>query len=412
MSIYYITPKFLLIIPVSNYIMEITEGCVNAMLVLQRVALPPLRITSQLGSLKLEVFPEFFTKGNISFSRGVWKCNKFAMRVLSVYCILRLKHVQGHWRDGNNMEQMSVCSFTFAVATMGLAVLDTMENHADELSFAGTQCLKFMNFQSMGYPSLRRPPGLRESCAYIFALGYVPILVMTFIFPVFLDYHPFRVISQLVASQPMSPYSAVVVDISAGVVIGLMYTQGGGCFFFLLLAVSFFAESMEKASYGLLIDNGSFRKKKMPQCATFLECWRLHNIMQILIRVGSQATAKFLQILLVMATLLGTCSGFTFVKLEDIFPFTIYLFTSLLLPFIIAVIFGLIMLAAIPRENAVRFKISWRCKLTKKIDFARLRACPVIGYSFSLVHNCKRGTALSITDVMMNCLASAILIKY
>lgn len=71
----------------------------------------------------------------------------------------------------------------------------------------------------------------------------------------------------------------------------------------------------------------------------------------------------------------------------------------------------MITLAAVPETYASKFKQMYKLDLVKRLDRIRLRACPSMGYCFGFIHNCKRGTALSITDVTVNLVATLTLLK-
>lgn len=400
--------------------MDISQGCVNVLFCIQKVAPLPLQISPELAELSCR--KEFFNKSKKFQGMLLWRCSMFTLLSISLLSLFYILQLFRDWWMGNNMEQICMYTLFFAFANLGFAVLRTMKS-PEQLSFAATQSLKVSKFRTKGCPFNRRIPDFKEFLIYIFAGGLPMVEIMAITFPFFLDYHPVGLLAQLLFTSPLTTYVSLLSNIFGSFLYVLMIHLGGGNFMFLFLVTALFGESIQMASYKLWpkesnylqnnsISNTSVSKMRVfsSTVGRFTECWKMYNILRILVHEGNSVAEVFLQTLLVMGCLLATSSGFVLTMLADRIPLAIYLAAAALLPLVIIAILILVTLAAIPRENANKFRLFWRERLPNKIDARRLRTCPLIGYSFGFIQNCQRCTALSIIDVILNSIASVVLL--
>lgn len=138
----------------------------------------------------------------------------------------------------------------------------------------------------------------------------------------------------------------------------------------------------------------------------FKKCLNLYCCLRILTMAGNASCSNFVQTLITTGIIFSTCGGYTCIKLYGIMPPAFYFSASLVFPIVILIVFVMITLGSIHEENAITFRQAWRLYLFRKIDRKRLACCYHIGYSFGIVDKCKRKTALSITDVVINQVAS------
>lgn len=84
---------------------------------------------------------------------------------------------------------------------------------------------------------------------------------------------------------------------------------------------------------------------------------------------------------------------------------------SLPLPVVIVTIVELCTLTSIPAEDAAGFRRRWRWKLTRKVDRMWLSSCPPVGYAFGFVTECRKFTAFTIADVIVNSVTTLALLS-
>lgn len=145
---------------------------------------------------------------------------------------------------------------------------------------------------------------------------------------------------------------------------------------------------------------------------SFTEYRDRYQMIRILTRVGSQAVASFLHVLTTMGMLTAAFSGYACIKLFHQLPLTLYILISMFLPCTIIIIFTLVPLAAVPGKYSDIFTHFWKGKVVKDVEKRRLLACPHMRYSYGFITNVTMSTALSLTDVIVNFLASLVLLRF
>lgn len=404
-----------------NTRMGTTQGCINVLLWLQAAVYLPLQISPD--GTEIRPRKEFLSKNKYSWALMCWMCLKITFLTFSTLSLFYVKHLYMKWQECNNIQQLCLYTLIFSLTSMGLAAINLMEDQ--QFSFAGTQSLKVAKFRTAAHPFTKRLPGFHESGIYIFAGGLFLMVALVILIPFVLEYHPLGLLTQSVLTSPCPTYAKMLSNLLGSLLYACMFLHGGGSWMFVFCVIASFGESVQVVSRRLCMDKAWWAQEHDRHDASvtklckfhstvrdFTECWRLYNNIRILVHAGNQAVEIFLQALLIMGCLLAIGSGFAIIMLFDRIPFTFYLSAMVLLPLVIAGIFILVALASTPRENGNKFRHFWSAKLVMRIDFARLRACPPIGYSFGFIRNCKRCTALSIIDVIVNSIASVTLLKF
>lgn len=244
------------------------------------------------------------------------------------------------------------------------------------------------------------------------------------------SYHPIK----WIVGRPewcRSLTCGIIFDVILGLLSSLVYGfaayHGTTCVVFLVLIIAAFAESVQVFSYNIFqreMLHSYFRQTgfyKFPDkqdtttnivfTTSFHVGLKCYRCMQILIQVWSRAIADFIQIGIIIGIVIGTLGGYVLIKLYAELPFSIYLLFSLMLPTFIILIMVICTLGSIPNENATGFKRYWRWRLSKRVDRMWLQSCPPVGYSFGFVVECRRMTAFTIIDVLVNLIATSALIS-
>lgn len=381
--------------------MEITRGCVTVLIMLQRVMFLPLQFFT--NNMELREKQSFFK--HYSRSRKIWKVTKICITCWALFSAIRIKFLIHRWKQDNNMEQLCIYTILLCITSLAIVAINTLECTTNELAFGLTQSLKIVKFYSI-YHSRRRLPDMKE----LFVLGFcgtcviVSALIFTG-FPLLLNYHPLSLILKWV----LGPKNRLlqfeyILGILSSIVYSALAIQGGGSILFLLMTILSFAEAMFVISYKLLSQNRSSLR-------SFWIHLRLYRQMKILVREGNKAVADFLQALLILGVLMASCSGYVVVKLYGNLPFILYLLVTPIFPACVSIRFALFMLASIPAENATKFRCFWRDKLRRKSERLQLLSCSPIGYAFGFIRFCHRRSALSVSDVEVNAIASLALMR-
>lgn len=413
--------------------MDITRGCVNLQLLMQRICHPPAYC--EVSNEHIKLTPTFY-KGTNSLASKLYNLNRYLVTLFSIFSVIRLAKIFNHWREGNNPEEICVYTLILAICNLGLSALNSLRLYTGEMCISEENALKLMKFRMTGYPSLRRIPSLTESLIYIVLGGFLPLIACcAVISPFFLNFLPLRLLAVRLFEEiglSVDWYYNLILDLASGILYGYYIIHGGGNLLFLLLGCTAFCEAMQNLSSQLFkrattmaqmtslkikVKNDTLqvvenRREAVGQnILSFCQCLKLYRIMQILIRMGNQAASEFLQVLLTMGVLLAGSGGYAFIKLYYHLPVLLYLGISFFPPLCLIVNFVLISLAAVPSKNGIRFKHFWRDKLMKKVNRLQLQSCLSIGYSFGFVANCTKQTALSIADVILNLVATLTLIR-
>lgn len=151
---------------------------------------------------------------------------------------------------------------------------------------------------------------------------------------------------------------------------------------------------------------------KVLSCPKFNRCLHLFRVVTIMIHIGNKIVSEFLVILIGMGIASATASGYLTIKFYNKLPLFIFLGSALILPLNLFLNFFLVYFASAPNTNGKRFKQFWkRDGGSQKIVMLQLESCPSIGYNVGLIRNATNQTALSITDIIFNGLATAVLMK-
>lgn len=418
--------------------MDITQGCVNVQLILQSVVHPPCQFHPESSEMKVE--KAFFVKKK-SRGRKVWDMNKFLIKLMLALSFGCINFLFANLKRDGKVAQLCFYTLVFALGNLALPSFTVLQDHAKEYCFAMTQIFKLAEFRAIGYPSRRRLPSVNETIVYLsFLVTVTAIPIMAIVMPFVLSYHPVKMCAEVLSgilgvSLPTSSYYKIFVKISSSLVYGFVATHGAGIWLFLILSIANFAETMQTISVKLFHPHNHailmfpiymtkyHGKRKNSDVekhikmffsatsASFSECWRLHQILKILIEAGSSVASQFLQMLVLMGILAAACSGYTALRLYDKLAPSVYFCLSLIFPMFITINFVFITLASVPSDHGTKFRQWWKWKLVRKVDRMRLRACAPIGYTFGFIENCTRKTALSIADVGVNLVASLTLLR-
>lgn len=415
--------------------MEFTRGCVNLQLILQKICHPPIHCIVVNEQLKL--VPSFL-HGRPSCASICYDLDRLVIVFGSVFSALQLGTLFSHWREGNNSEEICIYTLLFALSNLAFYALHALQFYAREMCVAEENGLKLMKFRIVGYPSLRKIPGLIESLVYILFGGFLPFFAFnSFLAPFLMDYLPIKLITTWTLRQfglHLDWQCIFMLDLISGAIYSCIIIQAGGNLLYLLLGIMSFGEAMQNLSFQLfdrvaitkISSNKLFLQTKLKNkllgveqkvmvvvsrsMVTFRQSMKLSRIMQILIRTGNQAVSSFVQTMLVMGVIMAACGGYVCIKLYNHLPLLIYLVDSFLLPLCLIVNFVLISLADAPHQNSVRCKHFWRDKLVRKVNRLQLQSCPMISYSFGFVENCRKQTALSIANFILNLVATLTLV--
>lgn len=407
--------------------MEAPPGCTNLLVVLQKVANLPIKVSPSTFSLD----PTFFDKERSRKARKYWTITKYVLACASLFSLFRVIRLLRSWMENNHLQQICLYMTGFSMVNIALCALQTLETHISDIKYMMTAAWKLTRFQARGYSSRN----WKMSLAYL--LGSVMMIVVPsiyFVGAIVLDFHPVwlatLVILRGLRDYPLiSMFCTVIMRILSSVVYTALACHGAGNVLFLLLCTALFGENIEivstrlkdgnsgaglASSYHLPIRNRvhitRYRARSSVPSIPFTEGWTLYRQVRIPIRMVNQSCSNFIQALLIMGVIISTCSGYTIVMLHGDIPLTFYIPLALVFPAVIVVTFVMMTLASTPEENAAKFRQAWKLNLIRKIDKTRLASCPGIGYRFGFVENCKRKTALSTIDVVINLIASLTLL--
>lgn len=405
--------------------MEITQAACQLLPYLQKMINPPVRFDStSLETKEDDLFFQRKSRANI-----LWSSSILDFLFLTISSAVRIKTLFRHWKEGNNIEQLCVFAILLACCCLDLWVYRNIHKTKQEIAFSFTQALKLAKFElARATKHSKSISSWKEAVVCSFAITIIlGAILVCCAFPL-LSYHPIKLI--VGRSSCASLTCNFIFEVMLGVLSGLVYTfaayHGTTCDIFALLIVASFAEIIQVFSYNLFrrrMLHVSFRQNgfhRVPykhdktivgkHSTSFDESLKCYRCIQILVQVGNQAAGDFMQVSLIILTALATFSGYAFIKLYAEFPFPIYFLFSLLLPAFIIIVIMFCALGSIPNENATGFKRYWRWRLNKRVDRMRLKACPAIAYAFGFVVECRRMTAFTIIDVLVNLIATLTLI--
>lgn len=404
--------------------MEISQGCINSMYLLQKMIYPPTRVVISSSQVKEIVSPDFFRKK--SRARKIWKINKRLMCCIAMLSYFQIISLFRQWKKGNNAQHLCVNTLVLSLMIVQVVASDTLSKSAEELSYLATHSKILAGFRSAGYPSLKRIPNWKDLMV-IYEVSGVFITFTTLVpsaLPLFIYHHPLKIVTKFLLDLAFKlgfqhAYLEIILDTVSGAIYGVVGFHGGGCFLFLLLGSTVFTETLVKASFQL------FDKRKLSKFSvqkifhinvivsrtSYGQVYKIYRCMQILIRVANQAVSQYFQTLMVIGILGSACSGYTCIKLYSELPFTIYILVTIYLPLCVLLDIVLFILAAIPYENTFKFKSYWTRELRGKFDRTQIRSCPLLCYSFGFVEQCRRTSALSVLDLIINGVASLTLLR-
>lgn len=377
--------------------MELSQGCVNVQLLLQRILYPSIQIVAVNDTIKFQVH--------------VWKKNAIARRchtvgkllaiALLIATAIRVLVLFRFWKEGNNAEQLCFNTLVFAMCHLPLGAYSILEHNFSAYCFAMTECLNLVKFRRLGFPSTRRHLSLSESAVYMFSAGMLamPVLYQINVFAI--DHHPLKLAAKRL-NLLTNIWTNILVALLSSVIYDFASVHGSGSFYFVLLGMVSFIEGMHIASSRLLRRGGM---------RIFKNQLRLYRVIYILLQIGGGVAGHFAERLIAMGILTASCGGYVFIKLCDDLPIFIYTIISLCFPLFISCMFLMVTLAATPESNAAKFKQLWKRELMNHSDRIRLLACPPLGYCCAFIHNCNRRTALSIANVTVNLVATLTLLK-
>lgn len=380
---------------------SITQGCINCQLFLQHIISPSVYLVALSGKVKFEESDSILLKK--SRARLYFKMSMLLNYLFILFAVFRIKVLFRHWKEGNHVEQLSFYTFIVALANLALSAENVFETKSKEYHFVVAECLTLVKFRWLGFPSKRRLPGFLELAIYMFSFGVMANSVLYQIMIFIIDYDPVKMIAKFL-HIPVNIFSDIFVLFISSVIYNFASINGEGYFLYLVLSIFTFAEGMHRASTQLLCRS----QRNLQSFRTHL---KLYRVIYILMQAGNIVVDQFLQCMLIMGIVVGTCSGYISIMLYNELALAIYLLASLTFPLFIISMFGITTLAAFPGENGQAFKQLWRWELIRKVDRFSLRACPPLGYSFGFVRNCCRNTGLTIANVTLNLVATLTLLK-
>lgn len=396
--------------------MEITQGCVHFQLLVQQICKPPARLI--VVQNQLLVTDSFYPSAK-SRGRKLWSLCKTLLTYNIIFLMLRILSLFRHWKKGNNVEQLCVCTLILGLTFIVMSSLKTLKQRGYDLICGEVRGLKLAGFK-LNHHSLRgRLGSFKETLVYVVVGGFFSGFIMCSLFASFyLDYLPVKLTGKFLVDQ-VSPkirisfpfFCDILLSLISCIYYSIEVVHAGGNFFFLLLCLMAFCESLNNLTLQLFQQIPVSSRISEDTSDSFVNCLGVYRIIQILIRAMCEAVADFIQPLIVMGVLSAACSGYVCIKLVDHMPLMLYVPASLLLPLCLTINFVLIALAAVPNKSGTRFKLFWKWRLTRKENRLQLLSCPPIGYSFGFVQTFRMKTALSIADVIFNLMASLTLLR-
>lgn len=400
--------------------MEITEATFRLLPFLQKYINPPVLF----NPVTMEMIENTFFEKK-SRERILWQISTLDLLFLAVSSVVRIKTLFNRWNEGNNTEQLCVCTALLTFCSFNLMVYRNLAKARKEIAFAFTQALKLIKHKFTGVRRQQKIRNWKGAMIYATAITMVSGAMVVFCAYSVLSYNPIKLLVGLLALD-MSITSHVIFDVMLGVLSGVLYTftayHGITCNVFLILVISSFVEVNKVFSYNLfrrrMLHNtfrvrGDYyagRAKPLRESLMFRKSMRCYRCLQILISIGNQALGNFLQMGLILGLVLGSLGGYVAIKLYHEFPFLIYTAISLTLPLYVIVIIVLSTLGSIPSENAAGFRRLWRWKLRKRVDRMWLSSCAPIGFSFGFIEECRRITGFSIINVLVDMIVTMVLL--
>lgn len=104
--------------------MGFAQASVTVQVLLQRVLPFPLRVSISNGMVELKEDQAFSDNPKLKIW---WKVSKILIRCLTVFSVVYSTHLQGHWREGNNMEQLCIYMIISCLIRIGSVTFDTLE---------------------------------------------------------------------------------------------------------------------------------------------------------------------------------------------------------------------------------------------------------------------------------------------
>lgn len=433
--------------------MAITEGCVNVASLIQGALQPPLLIDE--SSLQFYLNPAFYEETRPVF----FSIQKFIFfSVLSTICtcivifIGRVSYLVHYWSQNPDLEQVGFYVLMLAIAVLGVAGFEFYISNPYRICYMLNQRFKLLRTFRKGWPKLSRKPETFEVAIYGLVLIF-PVFSLVFgAVPIIRDYDPVHlVLKQIWLLLPLK----FKIDkfllhwlfkITSSIVLTVLTFYGTLIVIHIFMIILMFLEGMQTLS-GKLFESSSentfhrvvnqhvfnfetpkARKWLLKRAASkvtsvktnrmtvstkpdYRRSLRLFQILFILIRIGNKVMFNFVSVLVFIGIMAASWSGYVMVKLFSKLPLVVYMACSLVLPLAIIVDFFLVSVAAIQNKNGIKFLKYWKRFLTKNDQKMQLRACPEIGYEVGPIRNCKRKTALTIADNILNVTATLVVLK-
>ncbi|CAL8124362.1 unnamed protein product [Orchesella dallaii] len=349
----------------------------------------------------------------------LWKSTKYFAAFGIILFLWRLQVLFQTWKKKKDLEQLGIIVALLSMIICGYSTIQMLETHGKFFLYVMAEYLKYM--ESHNQKDLNRQktprrhshrwirPSMKEILVYEMSFIVVttyPLVVSAL--PLLRNYDPFvTLFSMVFGNDPNNP--SLVTKMIASLIHLKVKMHTSPLFLAALLSAMVAAESTVQISHQLqLLVNKRTRSAAKIQ---FEELLKQYRILQLLTSFCRQFSGDLLAILVAVGVIQASGLGYISLMYYKHLPFFLYIACVFITGTVFTIIFLFVTLASIPYRNGEAFKLG--CKrylvLSRRARY-ELRSCSPIGFSIGCNRIVTEGVALAISDVILNCTASLVLL--
>ncbi|CAL8129082.1 unnamed protein product [Orchesella dallaii] len=386
--------------------MSLTKGALNVLFIIQKCIITPCYFVRP-NSSSIRATDEPFL--NSRFAQRAWKISQYVRAFLLTLLTWRIRWIFVNWHK-SKLSQLGMCFTIFSIKLISLFAQFTVERLKHEIVIGMTQLFKHVKVDGLNRKS---EISVRVLCIYGLALSFISFPAALGCFPLIGNHEPLE--NFLDALMLHGKRSRLISKLAASFVYVSVSTYGAATFLSVMLLVVMFGEATQKLSMELRSSSfrlwglygKTFTSKRFEVHCKFAQCLKQFRLLQILTIIGRQLSSDFIAVLAFFGIITASSAAVCALILYQYLPIFVGISCFLIVMIVFTFVFLLSELASSPNTNSIRFKAYWSCLLTSRFCRRQLNSCPVISYSIGvMVVHVRPSTALSISDVILNCTAT------
>ncbi|CAL8132300.1 unnamed protein product [Orchesella dallaii] len=349
-----------------------------------------------------------------------WKSTKYFAALGMILLLWRLQILFQTWKKNEDLEQLGIIVAGISMALCGYSSFQMLDTHGESFVHLVSQYLK--HNESNKQEDLNRPkplrrhpnrwirPSMKKVLIYELSFAVVttyPLVVSAL--PLLRNYDPMvTLFSTVFEDDPTNP------SLLTKIIVSLIYFKASmhaaPLFLVVLLASLLALESTLQMSRQLqLLVN---KRTKSVSKLRFKPLLLQYRILQLLTSLARLCTGDFLANLVVVGVIQASGLGYIVLMFYKLLPFIVYMACVCITLTVYTIIFLLITFASVPYRSGEAFKLGCKRNLIlSRREKYELRSCSPIGFSIGFKRIVTEGVALAISDVILNCTATLVLLR-